>query len=72
MFFCSFAAGYSTLWDIIYSNETNAYLKWNLSDSLWDELWYLKFIKSLGAWILIFTNFIPISLLVTFEMVKFV
>jgi phospholipid-transporting ATPase len=31
------------------------------------EYWIQKF----GTWILIFTNFVPISLMVTFEVVKF-
>ena len=29
MILCCFAAGYSTLWDIIFSDETNSYLFWN-------------------------------------------
>jgi phospholipid-transporting ATPase len=29
------------------------------------------FIKQTGTWILIFTNFVPISLMVTLELVKF-
>ena len=34
------------------------------------ESWFLSFIKSFGTWILIFTNFVPISLLVSLELVK--
>lgn len=72
MIFCCFAAGYSTLWDVIFTDSTNSYLLWSESDSIWDKYSILKFLRQFGAWILIFTNFIPISLLVTFEMVKFV
>ena len=32
---------------------------------------YYNFFVIFGNWILIFTNFVPISLLVTLEMVKF-
>jgi len=31
---------------------------------------YLEIVKMMGTWILIFTNFIPISLMTTLEMVK--
>lgn len=34
------------------------------------ESWVFSFIKSFGTWILIFTNFVPISLLVSLELVK--
>lgn len=37
----------------------------------WDSTWGLLFIKTACTWILIFTNFVPISLLVTLEIVKF-
>jgi phospholipid-transporting ATPase len=33
--------------------------------------WYLDIMKKSGTWILIFTNFVPISLMVTVEVVKF-
>jgi phospholipid-transporting ATPase len=37
----------------------------------WDTEWYHIFTALTGTWILIFTNFVPISLLVTLELVKF-
>lgn len=40
-------------------------------NSDWDTQWGLVFIKTLGTWFLIFTNFVPISLLITLEFVKF-
>ena len=41
------------------------------SDSEWDTEWFLIFVKKTGTWFLIFTNFVPISMLITFELVKF-
>ena len=69
--FCVFAAAYSTAWDFLFKTETDCYLFWDLNTSIWEKYWPLKFIQQLGAWLLIFTNFVPISLLVTVEMVKF-
>ena len=37
----------------------------------WNSTWGLLFIQKTGTWILIFTNFVPISLIVTLEIVKF-
>lgn len=33
---------------------------------------FIYFLSGIGNWILIFTNFVPISLLVTIEVVKFI
>ena len=41
------------------------------SDSEWDTDWFLIFVKKTGTWFLIFTNFVPISMLITLELVKF-
>ena len=41
------------------------------SDSEWDTDWVLIFVKKTGTWFLIFTNFVPISMLITLELVKF-
>jgi len=46
------------------------YLSFNKNDP-WNSNWFLLFIKTTGTWILIFTNFVPISLIVTLEIVKF-
>ncbi|CDW78607.1 phospholipid-translocating p-type flippase family protein [Stylonychia lemnae] len=45
------------------------YLGLQLDASTWPIL--VQIIKQTGTWILIFTNFVPISLLVTLEVVKF-
>jgi len=42
----------------------------SVTDPINDTLYI--FAEKWGTWILIFTNFVPISLLVTLEMVKFV
>ena len=41
------------------------------SEDEWASTWGLLFIQKTGTWILIFTNFVPISLIVTLEIVKF-
>ena len=53
-----------------FSNEESAwYLEYPKGD---ESLSYLvTWIKNIFVWVLIFTNFVPISLLVTIEMVKF-
>jgi phospholipid-transporting ATPase len=34
--------------------------------------WFVFLLSRLGTWILIFTNLVPISLLVTMEMIKYI
>lgn len=53
----------------MFNNLDNVYL--NFEDDKWNQNWFLLFIKTTGTWILIFTNFVPISLLVSLELVKF-
>jgi len=48
----------------------NPYLGY-VSHNKWDSEWLYIFIRLTGTWVLIFTNFVPISLLVTLELVKF-
>ena len=56
-------------------NIENSYLDFNKADAKGhtddDKSAYYLFFKYTGSWILIFCNFVPISLLVTLEMVKF-
>jgi len=47
------------------------YLGFAAGSSVWETSWPLMIIKNTGTWILLFTNFVPISLLVTLELVKF-
>jgi phospholipid-transporting ATPase len=37
----------------------------------WNTNFWFLWLKNTGTWILIFCNFVPISLLVTLELVKF-
>lgn len=65
LFFCSFAALYYTL---------TLYFKRDIFQHFmpFDKVGYvLNFFIKLGNWILIFSNFVPISLIVTVETVKF-
>lgn len=50
--------------------EAVTYLGLDTKDD-WNSHWGLLFIQKTGTWILIFTNFVPISLIVTLEIVKF-
>jgi len=50
--------------------EEATYLSFKKDDE-WNSNAFLLFIKTTGTWILIFTNFVPISLIVTLEIVKF-
>ena len=62
--FCMIGAAIYILW-INQNFEDIGYLEINLDSSLTD------FLKRFGNWLLIFGNFLPISLIVTIEMVKF-
>lgn len=62
------ASAYGTTWLI--DNLNVSYLDFQ-NDDKWNTTWGLLFIKTTGTWILIFTNFVPISMLVTLELVKF-
>jgi phospholipid-transporting ATPase len=42
-----------------------------LDYSQFKDSWGLIFIKTIGTWVLILTNFVPISMLVTLEVIKF-
>ncbi len=52
------------------NNLDNPYLEFRPTNK-WDTKWSLLFVALTGTWVLIFTNFVPISLLVTLEVVKF-
>jgi phospholipid-transporting ATPase len=68
---CLFAAIYSTIWTEMSWDKTDSYLKMSAGSDIFELNWYLRIIQRLGTWILIFTNFVPISLMVTLEVVKF-
>jgi len=73
--FCACAATWILVWNQLYRSSTNVYLDfysvgeppivWNAKTDI------LVWLKGFGTWILLFTNMVPISLLVSLEIVKF-
>jgi phospholipid-transporting ATPase len=70
MLICFFGAVYYTIW-YINCKENVPYLGIDWSGTTDHSFTYNLFVR-LGNWILMFGNFVPISLLVTLEMVKFI
>ena len=68
MICCAFAAMMANIWIKANINQL-PYLEITTNGTENDLL--SNFFIKWGNWILIFTNFVPISLLVTLEMVKF-
>lgn len=70
LIFCLFSSLYGCIWYVQHSDELS-YLEIDPETSL-----EASFIKNLvvryGNWLIIFQNFVPISLIVTVEMVKFI
>lgn len=62
------AGGIGASWTT--KNLKSPYLEFT-SDSKWDTEWFYIFVRKSGTWFLIFTNFVPISMLITLELVKF-
>lgn len=72
---CAVAAAFATVWNDLYDDKTNQYLALDeveIIDGDWEWYTYLAiFAKTFFTWILLFTNMVPISLLVSVEIVKF-
>eukprot|EP00347_Sterkiella_histriomuscorum_P008769 403343827 len=68
---CFFGSMFGTIWERDNRTETYNYLKIELlySESE-NRSWTEQFFTRFGTWILLFTNFIPISLTVTIEVVR--
>lgn len=66
---CFFGALYGTIWeqDNIASNYLGIELLYEGEET---RSWTVTFLTRFGTWILMFTNFIPISLTVTVEIVR--
>ncbi|CAG9326924.1 ATP8A1_3 [Blepharisma stoltei] len=64
---CVFCASYYAIWYTDYKYETDIYLDLTRTG----HADFVEFIVIFFTWTLIFTNFVPISLIVTLEMVKF-
>jgi phospholipid-transporting ATPase len=62
---CTLCAVFSTIWLKENQDDTKQYLE--MQDEYLGEYFVLQFF----TWLLIFTNFVPISLIVTLEVVKF-
>ena len=73
---CCVAGAFATVWNDVNAVKTSSYLALDeikgMSQSPWAWYTYIKiFFKTFFTWILLFTNMVPISLLVTVEVVKF-
>lgn len=72
---CMIAAAVATVWNDIYDESTSVYLALDSQKAMqgdWKWYTYLEvFFKTFFTWVLLFTNMVPISLLVTVEIVKF-
>ena len=66
-----FASIYASIWNSANQNETEVYLAWRISNNRIDNSIFLSLLVNFGTWLLIFIAFIPISLIVTLEMIKF-
>ena len=67
---CIFSALYYSIWYVYHKYETS-YLVIDLSGFENNAFVYNFFVR-FGSWLIIFQNFVPISLIVTLEMVKFI
>ena len=71
--FCTVAASWGTVWNFLSIDKTDIYMDWPESKKeAW--VWYefiQQFLTIFFTWMLLFTNMVPISLLVTVEIVKF-
>lgn len=67
---CVFCALYYTIWFFSNYDELDSYL--NIDDNSWVASEVLSFIIQIFTWFLLFSNFVPISLVVTLEVVKFI
>lgn len=67
---CLFFAVFSVIYQELYKSELK-YMEFEKDNSLSTE-WYISWPIYLGKWLLILNNFIPISLMVSHEMVKYI
>ena len=65
---CAFCAGYYTIWVNSNDSDTETYLELKKLHQGQIKIFILNFF----CWVLLFGNFVPISLLVTLEIVKFI
>lgn len=60
---------FNTVWQVVNRNELNAYLDLDAAEGYGP---FMNWIVQLGTWFLMFVNIVPISLMVTLEIVKFI
>lgn len=70
LIFCLFCSLYGAFWFVSHKIELT-YLEIN-EDKVQDSSFTYNLFVRAGSWLIIFQNFVPISLIVTLEMVKFV
>lgn len=71
---CTVAGIVATVWNSRNDVSTSQYLALTATKLSGDWMWYTYlgvFFKTFCTWVLLFTNMVPISLLVTVEIVKF-
>ncbi len=66
---CIFSALYYSIWYVVNKSDLN-YLLIDLT-AFENNAFVYNFFVRFGSWLIIFQNFVPISLIVTLEMVKF-
>ena len=67
---CIFCSLYNTIWFFSNYDQLNSYL--DIDAIHWYKNEGLVFVVQLFTWFLLFSNFVPISLIVTLEIVKFI
>jgi len=67
----AFATAIQITWNRQNRDSTDFYLGWSLSEKARVSSLFLDIIIGVGTWILMFSDFVPISLLVTLEFIKF-
>ena len=58
------------MWYDNYYEELSKYIFYNWKKD--EQIFIILLLSRIGTWVLIFTNLVPISLLVTMEMVKYI
>lgn len=69
---CLFGAVFGTFWLSYNLEQVDDYLQVAAEGTPSGADWVFDALKRFGTWILIFTNTVPISLMVTLEVVKFI
>lgn len=76
IFICIVGATFNQLWTLRVGQVSHPYLALEVDDAPTDDYEFLQgqitdSLTRFGTWLLLFANFVPISLIVTLEVVKF-